>query len=137
MQLAAAAAPKVKSESTTITLSIGRRHYSGKSGAGHAEMDALHNFVETCGESKEEAFAEAKRILTSGLTLKVSCTAKEVCGSCTMVLQALQFEEGANTQYSNEKSGGVSWGSSKLVQEFLEYMGLGDVFAAAVKAGAK
>ena len=135
MQLAAE--EKKKSHSTKITLTISDESYSGTSGGGHAEMNALDYFLRTCGETKAEAFKTAKRILTSRVTKKVSCIGKAVCGSCSKVLQALGFTEDAETKFSTEKSGGVAWGATKLVEEFMEHMGLETVFAEARRDGAK
>lgn len=127
---------KKKSQLTKVQLTIGRRKYPGSSGGGHAEMNALDAFLQTCGPTKEEAFANAQGILAE-VTKKVSCIGKEVCGSCTMVLKALGFQEDVDTEFSEDKSGGVAWGATKLVEEFMEYMGLGKTFSDARKAGAK
>lgn len=95
-------------------------------------MQALRNFI-----MQQPSVAAAWRTLMHAARKKVRCPNQPVCGSCTMILEALGFEPDSMTQFSNVKSGGVSWGANMKVRELMEYGDLADTYQRAVRAGAK
>lgn len=127
-------AAKKAQRKAVVVLTIGSGTFRGQSSGqyGHAEMQALRNFI-----MQQPSVADAWRTLNRAARKKVRCPNQPVCGSCTMVLEALGFEPDHMTQFSNAKSGGVSWGANMKVRELMEYGGLEDTYASAVRAGAK
>lgn len=117
-----------------VTLTVGTREYSGVSSGqyGHAEMQALRKFITSYG-----SVPDASRALDRATKLKVLCPNQPVCGSCTIILEALGFGPRAGTVFSTRKSGGVSWGANMKVRELLEHRGLDGDYQRALRAGAK
>lgn len=128
-------APKKKPQKkAVVTLTIDGDEYNGTSSGqyGHAEMEALRKFI-----LDYDSVADASAALDQATKLKVRCPNQPICGSCTMILQALGFEARFGTAYSHKKSGGVSWGASIKISEFLDYRGLGATYRRALNAGMK
>jgi hypothetical protein len=125
---------KAPQKKAVVTLTVGSTDYSGVSSGqyGHAEMQALRKFITSYG-----SVADASRALDRATKLKVKCPNQPVCGSCTIILEALGFEARSGTVFSTRKSGGVSWGANIKVREFLEYRGLDGDYQRALRAGAK
>lgn len=125
---------KKTQKKAVVTLTVGSKDYSGVSSGqyGHAEMQALRKFITSYG-----SMADASRALDRATKLKVKCPNQAVCGSCTIIMEALGFEPRAGTFFSTTKSGGVSWGANMKVREFLEYRGRTADYQRALKAGAK
>lgn len=125
---------KAPQKKAVVTLTVGSKDYTGVSSGqyGHAEMQALRKFI-----TFYDTMADASRALNNASKLKVKCPNQAVCGSCTIILEALGFEARLGTTFSTTKSGGVSWGANMKVREFLEFRGLEDDYQRAVRAGAK
>ena len=126
---------KKKQKKAVVELDIGGTPYAGESSGqyGHAEMSALRKFIVGF-----PTIAAASAALTAAAVKTVECHNQAVCGSCSMVLQALGFTAAdAETEFSDEPSGGVSWGANMKVAELLTYRGLDATYKAAIKAGAK
>jgi hypothetical protein len=117
-----------------VTLTVGANSYSGVSSGqfGHAEMQALRNFIVDKG-----SVAAAWQALNRRVRKRVTCPNQPVCGSCKMVLEALGFGAEAGTVFSARKSGGVSWGASMMVRDLMDHAGLGATYNRAIRAGAK
>jgi hypothetical protein len=128
------AGKKKPQKKAVVMLTVGSKDYSGVSSGqyGHAEMQALRSFITSFG-----SVADASRALDRATKLKVRCPNQAVCGSCTIIMEALGFEPRAGTVFSTKKSGGVSWGANMKVREFLEYRGLDGDYQRALRAGAK
>lgn len=127
-------AGKKPQKKAVVTLTVGSKDYTGVSSGqyGHAEMQALRKFITSFG-----SVADASRALDRATKLKVQCPNQPVCGSCTIILEALGFGARSGTVFSTRKSGGVSWGANMKVREFLEYRGLDGDYQRALRAGAK
>jgi hypothetical protein len=125
---------KAPQKKAVVTLTIDGQNYSGVSSGqyGHAEMQALRKFIVAKGSA-----ATAWRALMRAARKKVHCPNQAVCGSCTMILEALGFEPKGVTEFSQKKSRGVSWGANMVVRELMEYGDLGATYQRALKAGAK
>lgn len=111
-----------RSESCEATLYIGGRRYDGATGRGHghAEMDALHDFVEAMG-GVEEAVAALGRYKS----LKVRCESRPVCSQCGAVLQALGFElYSEETEWGDKTMGSTEWAVSMNVKALLAEVGI-------------
>lgn len=127
-------AKKAPQRRAVVTLTVGGQEYSGTSSGqyGHAEMEALRKFIVAKGTA-----AQAWRALNAAARKKVHCPNQPVCGSCTIILEALGFGPKTGTVFSTKKSGGVSWGANMKVRELMEH---GDLFAdyqRALRVGAK
>jgi len=128
-------AKKAAQKSAVVTLTIGAKQFQGTSSGqyGHAEMSALRTFIVSY-----DTLDDASDALDGASVKTVECHNQPVCGSCTLVLQALEFEAAdEETEFSTEKSGGVSWGASMKVAEFMEHKGLKKTYDDAVRKGAK
>lgn len=119
-------APKIiqrsrSAESTAIRLKIQDKWYDGSTGRGHghAEMDALHNYIEAMG-----GVDAAIRSFDRARTRTVECEEKPVCKRCTTVLETLKFKCSSNTVFSEESMGSTQWGASMNVKAFLSNYGL-------------
>jgi hypothetical protein len=125
---------KKAQKKAVVTLTIDGQNYSGVSSGqyGHAEMQALRKFIVV-----KASVATAWRDLMRAAKKKVFCPNQPVCGSCTMILEALGFEPKNPTVFSTQKSGGVSWGANMKVRELMEYGDLTATYQRAVRAGAK
>jgi hypothetical protein len=133
VQMSSAAA-KPAQATTNVTLYIGDDEFAGKASGqyGHAEMDALRKFLSQYASPKEAAEA------LKAASKSVSCTRIPVCVSCSLVLQALGFvAHEAETEFSDEQSGGVAWNGNLKLKEFMEHLGLGGVYATALEKGKK
>jgi len=117
-----------------VTVTVDGQNYSGVSSGqyGHAEMQALRKFIVA-----QATVAAAWRKLARAARKKVFCPNQPVCGSCTIILEALGFEPKNPTVFSRAKSGGVSWGANMKVRELMEYGDLTATYQRAVTAGAK
>ena len=102
------------SESCEATLTIGRRKYYGSTGMthGHAEMDALHQFIEAEGGA-----ANAAVMLSGPFRKLVLCPSRAVCLKCTAVLQQLDFKLEGDTEWGDRTAGKTEWGVSLQVQD--------------------
>jgi len=87
---------------TAVVLRIGRRAFNGSSGAGHAEMNALNDALETLGSLGAIRAARSKT---------VACTAKPCCYRCSIVLGLLGFR--AHSQHTKKTRSGM--GSTQWV----------------------
>lgn len=100
-----------------MRLEIGRDNWiegnTGK-GHGHAEMDALHQYVDSF-DSVQSAVTAFKRLRVKN----VECTEKEVCKRCTFVLQTLGFSACEETEWGEKSMGSTEWGVSMKVRDFL------------------
>jgi len=110
-----------KAESTSVRLKIKSTWYDGETGKGHghAEMDALHEYIGAQG-GVDNAVAHFKR--ARGLV--VECTKKPVCVRCTLVLKTLGFECSEDTVWGVDPMGSTEWGASMNVKAFLQEYGL-------------
>jgi len=118
----AAAIQRAKSsESTSVRLKIKDTWYEGATGKGHghAEMDALHEYIDAQG-GVDNAVAHFKR--ARGLV--VECTEKPVCVRCTQVLKTLGFACSEDTKWGSDSMGSTEWGASMNVKAFLAKYGL-------------
>ena len=103
------------SESTEVTLYVysGRRlrkQYIGRTGKGHghAEMDALYQFVKD------------KTVPHANVSLELSCTAKPCCVRCSAVLGLLNVSTANdNTHKSPKAMGSTQWGIPDEVAEYV------------------
>lgn len=86
-------------------------------GAGHAEMDALDQFVTACGNADLDPVAEYKKRKAK---LTVQCEAKDVCVRCSTVLKALGFKpKNSKTQWGDSTMDMTEWGVTAAVKKFL------------------
>jgi len=110
------------SESCQARLKIADQWYEGSTThqRGHAEMDALHVFIEAFG-SVDDAIKKFDRARSK----LVDCPGKEVCARCGAVLQELGFKVSDDkTTWGTKNMGGTQWGASQNVQEFLKNKGV-------------
>lgn len=127
---------KTAQRKAVVILTIDNKTYRGQSSGqyGHAEMNALRNFI-----TQQASISEAWDVLNGANRKKVTCPNQPVCGSCTKVLEALEFSPKGPTVFSKKKSGGVSWGANMKVRELMEYGGEAtrEAYRSALRAGAK
>lgn len=100
----AAEASDTKSGTTTTTavLRIGEIPYTGASGNGHAEMDALNDILIGNGDDLSAVRAHAAKT--------VECTAKPCCYRCSVVLGLLGFAPyTAATRKTRSGMGSTQW----------------------------
>ena len=95
-------------------------------------MEALRKFI-----IEHASIGDAWKALETADKKKVLCPNQAVCGSCTIILEALGFVPKGMTEFSTEQSGGVSWGANMKVRELMDHGGLSDTYQLAVTAGAK
>ncbi len=111
---------KKTSESTAVRLKIGDDWYAGRTGRGHghAEMDALHNFIEDQGGVEDAIVA-----FNATSSRKVECLAKPVCKRCRTILEGLEFTLSGTTKWGTKSMGSTQWGASMNVKAFLAHFG--------------
>lgn len=87
--------------------------YPGSTGTGHAEMNALHQFInDICSNNVDilELFVENKG-------LRIDCSAKPCCRRCSSVLGALKVIPWDNeTTKTTKTMGSTQWGGLGPVQ---------------------
>lgn len=116
-----------KSQSCAVSLTIGRRTIYGRTGRnhGHAEMDALHEFIlKFGGEDVRAATAiarAARAMKQTGIKL-VYCPSRDCCLKCSYILKALGFQAGRSSNFSGTRMGSTEWGASNYVRDFLKAM---------------
>lgn len=110
----------VSSQSTKVILWFGQFEVHGSTGnlTGHAEMDAIDQFITACSNKDldpvEEYNARKKKLL-------VQCEDKPVCVRCSCVLKALGFKpKNKNTEWGDETMDMTEWGVTGQVKDFLE-----------------
>ncbi|HEV2962236.1 MAG TPA: hypothetical protein VG649_10460 [Candidatus Angelobacter sp.] len=105
------------SQSTAVKLRIGDWWYHGLTGkgCGHAEMHALHIYIQEQG-----GVARAIKNFEKATVRTVECLAKPVCSRCSQVLKALEFTLHGTTQWSAKSMGSTQWGASMNVKAFLK-----------------
>ncbi len=125
---------KTAQKKAVVTLTIGRGRYNGKSSSqwGHAEMQALRKFI-----MQYPTVEKAARGIKRAVTKTVDCPNQPVCGSCTLILQALGFVPAGTTVMSTKKSGGVAWGGNMKVQQLMDALDIGEIYQQAVDKGKK
>jgi hypothetical protein len=112
---------KKAQKEANVTLTIGQLPFKGKSSGqyGHAEMAALRKYI-----VGHNTIQDAVNNFNKTTKRTVSCHAQDVCVSCSIVLKKLGFREAdSRTKFSDRKSGGVSWGASIKVRDFLAQLG--------------
>lgn len=107
-----------RSESCEAELTIKNRTYPGYTGRGHghAEMDALHNFITLNDRSLD--------ILQSARNKTVSCPSRPCCRKCSAVLKKLGFKTVSGSSFSDTPMGSTEWGVSLEVRKLLTHMGI-------------
>ncbi len=110
-----------KQRSAEVTLKIGGRGggtFKGLSSGqfGHAEMSALTKFLMKCN-----SFDQAWDILEAAKLKTITCPNQPICVSCTIIMKDVLGFKAPN--FSNKPSGGVDWGCSNKVKDFLTYHG--------------
>lgn len=126
-----------RSQDCQARLRINGFSYDGSTGRGngHAEMDALHNFImENPGNrgTIKGSIAYCADLLSHEDTPKsVSCPSRPCCKKCSKVLKELGFVRAAGTKWSSTPMGSTEWGASLSVRALLS---LCDVDYDAVKA---
>lgn len=119
-----------KSQSCEATLRINGESYEGKTGKdhGHAEMDALHNFIMSNPGNRstvKQSITYCAVLVTNADTPKsVSCPSRPCCLKCTRVLHSLGFKLAARTVWSETPMGSTEWGASMNVRELLGACGI-------------
>jgi hypothetical protein len=114
-----------RSQNCEATLRINGQDYDGSTGKdhGHAEMDALHNFImDNPGNrsSVSQSVTYCANLLGNPNTPKsVSCPSRPCCLKCTRVLKALGFQRAAKTSWSDTSMGSTEWGASLIVRQLL------------------
>ncbi|NYT43213.1 DUF4157 domain-containing protein [Sphingomonas sp. R-74633] len=125
---------KTEQKKAVVKLTINGDVYEGTSSGqyGHAEMSALRDFILAQGD-----YNTAAAVLYGGRPT-VECHNQPVCGSCSLILRALGFRVAdAQTEFSGEPSGGVSWGANMTVQAFLADCNEQATYARALEMGKK
>ena len=113
------------SESCDATLRINGSNYEGSTGQGngHAEMDALHNFIMSdpggTGNVKLSIAACAKILKEASTPKAVYCPSRPCCLKCTTVLKGLKFKLASGTKWSEDSMGSTEWGVSMNVRTLL------------------
>jgi hypothetical protein len=117
-------------ESCEAELHIGGVRIKGKTGQGngHAEMDALHNFIAK-DPWKQRSIPLSTNFLVNQLSdtniiKTVSCPSRPCCLKCTEVLRQLRFELASGTEWSNTPMGSTEWGVSRWVQTLFKQLGV-------------
>jgi len=86
--------------------------------AGHAEMDAIDQFIIACVNKQldpVDEFNERKG------NLVVQCEAKPVCVRCSCVLKALGFKpKNSKTKWGKSTMDMTEWCATSAVQKFIE-----------------
>jgi hypothetical protein len=119
IQRSKTAKSKVSSQSTQVILWFGQFAVHGSTGkdAGHAEMDAINQFIIACINKELDPVKEYENRKES---LSVKCEAKPVCVRCSCVLKALGFEpKNGNTEWGSETMGSTEWEVTQAVKDFL------------------
>jgi hypothetical protein len=119
IQRSKTAKSKESSQSTQVILWFGQFEVHGSTGkdAGHAEMDAINQFIIACINEKLDPVEEYK---DRKAKLRVKCEAKPVCVRCSCVLKALGFEpKNGNTEWGSETMGSTEWEVTQAVKDFL------------------
>jgi hypothetical protein len=118
------------SQNCEATLRINGHDYAGSTGKdhGHAEMDALHNFImDNPGNrsSVPQSVAYCANLLANPNTPKsVSCPSRPCCLKCTRVLRGLGFQLAAMTSWSDTSMGSTEWGASLIVRKLMATNGI-------------
>ena len=114
-------------QSCDATLTIGAVTKEGVTGrTGHAEMDALNNFIiEDPWDRKTIKLATAtlvEKLLDGETTKTVFCPSRACCKKCSAVLQALGFEAGASSSFSDTYNSDrmTEWGVTLNVKAVLK-----------------
>jgi hypothetical protein len=119
IQRSKTAKSKESSQSTQVILWFGQFEVHGSTGkdAGHAEMDAIDQFITACINKELDPVKEYKERKGK---LFVKCEAKPVCVRCSCVLKALGFEpKNGNTEWGSETMGSTEWEVTQAVKNFL------------------
>ena len=123
---------KTATQNCDATLNIGTKSIGGKTGNnhGHAEMDALHNFIFDDPWSKNNV-PDAKKALVAklmdnGVPKVVYCPSRPCCKKCSAVLSTLGFGVGPNSSFSSDYNADkmTEWGVSMRVGEVLADCGV-------------
>jgi hypothetical protein len=110
-----------RTQSCSARLKLGSEWFDGSTGKGngHAEMDALNNFIVAYG-GVDGAVDKFSRIKVK----RVECESRDVCKRCSRVLKALGFEpKDDNTSWGTDSMGATEWGCSLKVRDFLRDLG--------------
>lgn len=109
------------------TLYLGAVAYEGATGKnkGHAEMTALDAIIrETMDQNlamtMPQIYVAAHGRIVNAASRTVFCPSRPVCLKCGAVLQAMNFNTGANTAWSTDTAGSTEWGVSLHVRALLE-----------------
>jgi hypothetical protein len=119
-----------KSQDCQAMLRINGQNYDGSTGRGngHAEMDALHNFImEDPGNlgSVKASIAHCATLLRHpGTPKSVSCPSRPCCKKCSKVLKSLGFVLAAGSHWSSTSMGSTEWGASQNVRQLLKLCGV-------------
>ncbi|MCW7538091.1 hypothetical protein OOT46_09545 [Aquabacterium sp. A7-Y] len=118
------------SESCDAILTINAVEYEGETGHGHghAEMDALHNFIEAqeseVNTTTKLCILAAKQILETTPIKVVLCPSRPVCLKCSSILRQLGFALGPKTDWGTKTAGKTEWGVSQNVAALLKECGI-------------
>jgi hypothetical protein len=93
----------------TATGNVYTYYGSTKNEHGHAEIDALYQFLDDLNWN---------HLLFGNYTYVITCTAKPVCKCCSAVMGRLGIAPGANT-YKVNKTMGISYALPPNVRTFL------------------
>ncbi len=105
-------------EDCEVVLTIGTRGYRGKTGKGHghAEMDALVQFIEDVGD-----IDGCVTLLRRARNKTVTCEDKSVCRGCASVLGALGFKaSSAETTKYGKFMGKTQWAPVPQIRALLK-----------------
>lgn len=111
-----AAVSKTKSsggETTSVTLVIAGTQFSASSGAGHAEMRALTNYIQSGG-------TVATLLALDSDDKVVQCEEKPCCAKCSAILGLLGFSGSARTKKTKSTMGSTQWALPPVLREALE-----------------
>jgi hypothetical protein len=118
------------SQDCQATLDINGKSYEGSTGKdhGHAEMDALHNFIMEDPGNKKSVPGSIKYcaalLLAKSTPKAVSCPSRACCLKCSAVLKALGFKASKQSSFSETSMGSTEWGASLNVQTLLKACGV-------------
>ena len=123
------ATKKDDKQSCDAWLTIDDVTYEGSTGQdhGHAEMDALHNFIMSDPGNQgsvKKSVAYCAKLLSSTSSKSVYCPSRPCCLKCSATLTELGFSAGKDSSFSETPMGSTEWGASNNVRALLAACGV-------------